>query len=170
MQYSVCYARGNCSLSYCRKQRTRYIYGLVDPRMWDVFYVGSAFDALKRFTEHIRDEDTSKLKAAWIQDILNSGSYPLPILLCEFQTVCDNYSRKTEYQIADTLRDKGYTALSDDTIFAHVDRMQEKCGIWEALSFDQVVSIFENSCMEMIDRIHAHATTVKILAAMYHAS
>jgi hypothetical protein len=52
-------------------------------------------------------------KSMWLQNILESGRYPLPVLLHEFQTMCEGYTRHIDKEIADCLRAEGHTAICD---------------------------------------------------------
>jgi hypothetical protein len=103
-----------CRLTHCRSQRTQHIYSLFDVRLHDIFYVGSTCYLAERFAKHMqRTKALSNFKSMWLQNILESGSYPLPILLYEFQKTCDRYTREVEREIADCLRAEGHTARND---------------------------------------------------------
>lgn len=97
-----------CGLSFCRIPRTRYVYGLLDRRNNDIFYVGSTFELSERFTEHLR-------KNRYAVEMIERGLLPIPVLLLEFTTRCDSYSRQIENQVAQQLRAQGYSAFGDDT-------------------------------------------------------
>jgi hypothetical protein len=100
--------------SHCLTERTVYIYGLYDVRLQDIFYVGSTFYLAERFSKHMqRAKEPYNFKSMWLQNIIESGSYPLPILLHEFQSKCDQYARHIERETADCLRVEGHTAICD---------------------------------------------------------
>jgi hypothetical protein len=106
-----------CSKPHCGIQQKQHIYGLYDVRLSDIFYVGSTFYPGQRFADHLKSARAPVgTKSLWLRDILESGSYPLPLLLYEFPTTCDNYTRHVERQIAKQLRLEGHTALCDDCL------------------------------------------------------
>lgn len=96
-----------CRLSFCGRSRTRSIYGLYDRRTRDIFYVGSAFDVIHRFGEHLRNH-------LYVQAMLARGHFPLCFVLLEFTTLCDRYSRQIELEVAKLLREQGHSAFGDD--------------------------------------------------------
>ncbi len=98
----------HCGLSFCRFPRTRYVYGLLDRRNNDIFYVGSTFDLHKRLSQHLYTHQ-------YVMGMIERGLFPLPLILLEFTTRCDNYSRQIERDIALQLRLQGHSAFGDDT-------------------------------------------------------
>ncbi len=89
-----------CRLARCGSNRTQHIYGFYDVRLHDIFYVGSTFYPAKRFSDHMKGaKKPYNTKSLWLRSILESGSYPLPLLLYEFQTTCDGYTRDVEMNI-----------------------------------------------------------------------
>jgi DNA-binding XRE family transcriptional regulator len=58
-----------------RRDVTRFIYSLVDPRDDTVRYVGCAIDVEERFNQHLRDNgNTSKCK--WLTELKKQGLLP----------------------------------------------------------------------------------------------
>jgi hypothetical protein len=55
----------------------RYIYHLIDPRNWEVFYVGQTVDPGQRIQDHVKVKEVGKSKVARISEIVASGSYPV---------------------------------------------------------------------------------------------
>lgn len=108
-EYEFTECRGRCMLSFCRRPRTRYIYGLLDRRNNDIFYVGSTFYLYDRFNDHLKNNQ-------YVEGMLERGLFPLPLILLEFTTVCDGYSRQVEHDVALQLRAQGYSAFGDDTM------------------------------------------------------
>jgi hypothetical protein len=168
---------GGCRKASCLKERTAYIYGLYDKRLHDILYVGSTFYPGQRFAEHISSaREPYNTKSFWLQAILESGSYPLPILLAEFQTMCDNYTRQVEGEIAAQLRVAGYTAIWDayegpSAVVAYHQAMVEKYP-WEeypgesrpnSAIHDVKITLY----MEYIDRIAEQARVTRMLREMY---
>lgn|SRR5487761_1346705 len=97
-----------CHTSYCGQPRQCIIYGLYDERTADIFYVGKTLDMSRRFADHLRNH-------WYIYFMLERGYYPLPIILCEFPTWCDQYARAIEHDIAQQLRAQGHSAYGDTT-------------------------------------------------------
>lgn len=59
-------------------ERQVSIYSLVDPRNNEVRYVGKAFDARKRFLQHIKPRSDQKMTPvkSWIKSLLAAGLRP----------------------------------------------------------------------------------------------
>lgn len=63
-----------------------YIYGLVDPTTWYIRYIGQSNKPLRRYGEHVEDEDDTE-KCAWIQGLKRKGLKPILVILC----TCPDY-------------------------------------------------------------------------------
>ena len=60
--------------------RMTYIYGLVDPRDGEIYYIGKSDDPKRRLVEHIGDVH-NKRKRQWIEELDVSGLRPIVIVL-----------------------------------------------------------------------------------------
>lgn len=58
------------------------IYALVDPKTWYIKYVGQSKHPLKRYQEHLEDDDDTP-KVEWIQGLQRKGFKPILVILCE---------------------------------------------------------------------------------------
>lgn len=76
------------SLPYCVRSQdgTEYVYGLVDPRINAVFYIGVTRDPATRYSAHCTQTDTGTAKDKVIEEIGKSGSVVEMWILAE----CDN--------------------------------------------------------------------------------
>ena len=81
-----------CLLAHCNAPCPCVIYGLYDVRTNAIFYVGKTLTMPRRFQDHLRDHH-------YAQAMLERGLFPLPVILCEFTTWCDNYSREIEHDM-----------------------------------------------------------------------
>lgn len=107
-EYALDRCEQHCVLAHCHSAHHCIIYGLYDKRAGDIFYVGKTINMTRRFSEHLHSHP-------YVQAMLERGLFPLPIILCEFSTWCDVYSRRVENAIAQQLREQGHSAFSDDT-------------------------------------------------------
>jgi hypothetical protein len=108
----ICEPQNHCGLSFCRVLRKRYVYGLYDRRTETVFYVGSTFSLARRFSDHMREHP-------YVQRMIERGEFPIPLLLLEFETQCDLYSRSVERDIARQLQEQGHSAYGDGTVSSY---------------------------------------------------
>lgn len=110
------------------------IYGLLDWRKGDIFYIGSTFDLHKRLGDHLR-------KHPYLVRMRERGLFPIPLVLLESTTRCDLYSRMVEIEIALQLRMQGHSAFGDDTIRQWMYPLVEEqahqfavlCEIWKSV-------------------------------------
>lgn len=105
-----------CKNARCGRFTFGYVYGLLDTRISDIFYVGSTVRSPgERYSEHMKGKSVGNFREAWIMAILNSGSIPVLLSFGEFNTTCEQELQSIENQIALALRSIGHTALSDDS-------------------------------------------------------
>jgi hypothetical protein len=58
------------------------IYGLVDPRDWEMRYIGKAVRAAKRLASHLRDCRKRKTPVyQWINELLAAGLLPVVVII-----------------------------------------------------------------------------------------
>lgn len=112
VEEEMCSWSDRCRLPNCRIQTLRYVYGLWDAQLDNIFYVGSTFNLLDRFSRHLRENE-------YALKMLDRGAYPIPLLLLVFYTRCDEYSREIEHSIALQLRAQGHYAFGDDIFVGH---------------------------------------------------
>lgn len=82
----------------CSMKKMVYIYGLKDPRDYQIKYIGKASDINKRYKQHIENYTNKKsLKSSWVLSLLRSGL--LPIL--EIVEICDEskWQEREQYWI-----------------------------------------------------------------------
>jgi hypothetical protein len=53
-----------------------YIYALIDPCTDDIRYIGKSIDPEQRYSQHLNNKDSNKLKIAWINRLGNNGLQP----------------------------------------------------------------------------------------------
>jgi hypothetical protein len=105
----------DCRNFHCYSFDTGYVYGLLDTRINDIFYVGSTVQTPgKRYSAHMGGRQLSNFREAWILSILADGSIPIFLSLGEFKTPCVLELQAREKDTALALRAMGHTALSDD--------------------------------------------------------
>jgi hypothetical protein len=158
-----CSLYGKCGLSDCGKERICSVYGLLDPGMYDIFYVGSSTTPSRRFYQHMSDNRTHNIRSSWTQAILQDGLFPIPIIIYEFNSDCRKYSASIEIQIADQLREQGHTALCDDST-AVFGSIYHKYG---PLPFHMECSIAESWINEYLAAMRRNVETYSILRSMF---
>lgn len=62
------------------------IYALVDPITWYIRYVGQSNRPLRRYDEHLDDDDDTP-KCDWIRGLRRKGLKPILVILC----VCESW-------------------------------------------------------------------------------
>lgn len=98
---------------HCGTLQPAYVYGLYDPRIDDMFYIGSTIWPARRYSDHVHASAPGNFREAWILSILAAGSQPLFCSLSEFRTACELEIKATERAIAQEWRALGHTALCD---------------------------------------------------------
>jgi len=63
-----------------------YIYALVDPITWYIRYVGQSNKPIRRYDEHLDDDDDTP-KCDWIRGLRRKGLKPILVILC----VCESW-------------------------------------------------------------------------------
>lgn len=106
------FACAGCILRQCGRERPTYFYGLYDPRLDDVFYVGSTYYLVDRYHDHLTDK-ADTIRTSWIHAILDDGYPVIPILLHERETNCEHQKRTVEREISAQVRALGHTAMCD---------------------------------------------------------
>lgn len=99
--------------SHCGVKQSAYVYGLYDPRIDDMFYIGSTIWPARRYSDHVHASSPGNFREAWIMSILADGSQPLFYSLHEFRTACEQEIKETEHEIARAWRAQGHTAICD---------------------------------------------------------
>lgn len=130
-----------CHNEHCQTFSIGYVYGLLDARIGDIFYVGSTVKTPgTRYSEHMRASRLTNCREAWILSILASGSLPLFCSLGEYSTQCEQELKQIERGLADALQAMGHTALCDaDTLLLHgriaehLDRVNEQARVMQWL-------------------------------------
>ena len=90
------------------------IYGLLDERIGDIFYVGSTVQSPgTRYSGHLGANRLYNFREAWIMSILADGSLPIFLPLEDVETNCIQELHHIEHEIARELRIQGYTAMCD---------------------------------------------------------
>ncbi len=150
----------------CRNFRCGYhlgcVYGLLDARIGDIFYVGSTTQAPgTRYSAHMHAKYPANFREAWIMTILADGSLPVFLSLFETQTgECEPELREIERAIADDLRTQGHTAMCDLTN-PSLDRYRYLCPL------DQNGELYwdmkEHAIAEYLDRVNEQARIVRWL-------
>lgn len=169
MRAAGCQEKTHCRKSYCLIARTAYIYGLYDVRVDDIFYVGSTYRPGERFADHLSGaREPYNYKSLWLQNILESGSYPLLLSLYAFQTECETYTRQVEGEIARQLQAEGHTALWD----AHggptsVNAYMQQTYPYEQFDWRMTRPVEVNLWREHIDQIAEQARVFRMLREMY---
>lgn len=75
------------------KARTYYIYFLIDPRTYSVFYVGKAADPAYRLYQHWIGKADSPGARSYIRDLLQEGVDPI----LEIAAVCES-NKEAEFR------------------------------------------------------------------------
>ncbi len=82
-----------------------YIYGLYDPRNWELRYIGKAKNPTQRLWFHLKDAKGGQktYKANWIRQLLSEGLEPVISVLTE--TTESNWQKDERFWIAQSLAD-----------------------------------------------------------------
>jgi len=146
-----------------------YVYGLLDTRINDIFYVGSTVQQPGvRYSDHMGARRSSNSREAWIMTILASGSFPVFFPLYELITdeneiILGQNLRVIEHAIADELRAIGHTALCDFyTLVPHTD-IRMPVTSQSTVGSEVRWNLLENAIAEHLDRVNEQARIVRWL-------
>lgn len=154
----------------CRSWRCGFhsgvVYGLLDERVNNIFYVGSTIQAPgKRYSQHLGANCRANFREAWILSILAAGSLPVFLNLGEFQTDCEGELKDIERAIARELRTLGHTAICDTTGRPELALYRNFCPITQYA--EMYWSAYENAIAEYLDRVNEQAYIQRRLRDMY---
>lgn len=155
----------------CHSDRCGYhlgcVYGLLDARIGDIFYVGSTVQRPStRYSAHMSAKYRSNFREAWIMAILADGSLPVFLSLFETQTgECEQELREIENAIADDLRSMGHTAICDGVVPVHLPMLVETP--YEAREARWRWDLVENTIAEYLDRVNEQARIARLLREIW---
>ncbi len=71
-----------------KKEKTYFIYGLVDPLTKKIEYVGCTINTVTRYKQHIYSSKNPKIKKDfWVQSILKTGYKPEMVIIDQVTTI-----------------------------------------------------------------------------------
>jgi hypothetical protein len=145
-----------CRFAHCGTFQVGYVYGLLDARIGDIFYVGSTFQAPGiRYSGHLHAKRLTNFREAWILAILADGSFPVLLSLGEFPTECEHELKQIERAIAEDLHAQGHTALCDGgTLILH-----KRLSVMETSAIGSEVrwNLIEQAIAEYLDQVNEQA-------------
>lgn len=73
----------DCNVNNHLSANTFYVYGLLDPKNFELKYIGQTYDLKNRYFDHLSRRNLKKItyKANWIKSLVKNGLYPIMIIL-----------------------------------------------------------------------------------------